>query len=260
MSDALVGWSGFVGQTLLRQRSFDLQYRSTDIAGIRGREVDLLVCAGAPAAKWIADRDPAADLAKLEALAGHLDRVQAQRVVLISTVDVFADSRGADETRDADAVAPTPYGRNRRWLERWTAERFAQSLIVRLPGLVGPGLRKNAVFDLRNDNNLAAVDARGVYQFYPMVNLWADIRAALAAGLDLVHLTAEPVSVAEVAREGFGRDFDNEVADRTPAAYDLRSRHAALFGGQGAYQYSKRESLLAIRAYAQSEPPSKPLA
>lgn len=260
MTDILVGWSGYVGQTLLRQRGFDLQYRSTDIEGIRGREADLVVCAGAPAAKWIADRDPEADRAKLEALAGHLDQVRARRVVLISTVDVFADSRGADEDSDPDAAEPGPYGRNRRWLERWTAERFPGALIVRLPGLVGPGLRKNAVFDLRNDNNLAAIDARGVYQFYPMVNLWSDIRTALGAGLELVHLTAEPVSVAEVAREGFGRAFDNEVAGRMPAAYDLRTRHAPLFGGQGAYQYSKRESLMAIRAYAQSEPPSKPLA
>jgi dTDP-4-dehydrorhamnose reductase len=260
VTDALVGWSGYVGQTLLRQRSFDLQYRSTDIEGIRDQEVDLLVCAGAPAQKWIADREPEADRAKLEALARHLDQVRARRVVLISTVDVFADSRGADEASDPDAVEPGPYGRNRRWLERRVAERFPGALIVRLPGLVGPGLRKNAVFDLRNDNNLAAIDARAVYQFYPMVSLWADIRAALEAGLDLVHLTAEPVSVADVAREGFGRDFENEVVGRTPAAYDLRTRHAALFGGQGAYQYSRRESLMAIRAYAQSEPRSKALA
>ena len=93
-----------------------------------------------------------------------------------------------------------------------------------------------------------------------MVNLWADLRAAIGAGLGLVHLTAEPLSVAEVAREGFGRDFDNIVEGRTPAAYGLRTRHAALFGGTGAYQYSRRESLMAIRAYAQSEPPSKPMA
>ena len=31
---------------------------------------------------------------------------------------------------------------------------------------------------------------------------------------------------------------------------------AALFGGCGRYQYSRRETLLAIRAYAQSEPRS----
>ena len=260
MTDALVGWSGFVGQTLLRQRGFDLKYRSTDIEDIRGREVDLLICAGAPAQKWIADREPDADRARLEGLASHLDQVRARRFVLISTVDVFADSRGMDEDCDPDAWAPGPYGRNRRWLERWAADRFNNALIVRLPGLVGPGLRKNAVFDLRNDNNLSAIDARGVYQFYPMVNLWADLQTALAADMRVLHLTAHPVSVAEVAREGFGRTFENQIEGREPATYDLRTRHAALFGGAGAYQYARRDSLMAIRAYAQSEPASRPMA
>jgi dTDP-4-dehydrorhamnose reductase len=260
MTDALVGWSGFVGQSLLRQRGFDLQYRSTDIDGIHGQDLDLLICAGAPAQKWIADREPEADRAKLEALAANLEQVRARRFVLISTVDVFADSREADEETDPEAQAPSAYGANRRWLERWAAERFPEALIVRLPGLVGPGLRKNAIFDLRNDNNLSAIDCRGVYQFYPMVNLWADLQTALAADLRLLHLTAEPVSLGEVAELGFGRPFDNRVEGRTPAAYDFQTRHAALFGGVGAYQYSKRESLMAIRAYAQSEPAGKPFA
>ena len=256
--DGLIGHTGYVGQTLLRQRAFDRLYRSTDIATIRGEEFRLLVVSGAPAAKWIADREPEADRAKLSGLADNLDHVRAERVVLISTVDVFADSRGRDET--SAPTASGPYGRNRLWLEGRVRERFPDALVVRLPGLVGPGLRKNAVFDLRNDNNLAAIDSRGVFQFYPMVNLWADLQVAMTHALDLLHLTAEPLSVAEVAREGFGRDFENRVEGRSPAVYDLRSRHAALFGGEAGYQYDRRASLMAIRAYAQSEPASRPLA
>jgi hypothetical protein len=121
-----------------------------------------------------------------------------------------------------------------------------------LPGLVGPGLRKNVIFDFLNNNNLDAIDSRGVFQFYPMVNLWYDIQTALQARLALVHLTAEPISVAEVARAGFGRAFEHSLPN-PPARYDFQSKHAALFGGSGAYQYSKRETLQAIRAYAQSE-------
>ena len=258
--DGLIGHSGYVGQTLLRQRSFDRRYRSTDIASIRGESFELLVVSGAPAAKWVADRDPAADLARLEGLASHLDEVAARRVILVSTVDVFADSRGADEEADPTLAPTSAYGRNRLWLEGRVRRRFPSALVVRLPGLVGPGLRKNAIFDLRNDNNLATIDSRSVYQFYPMVNFWHDLQTALAAGLSLVHLTAAPVSVEEVARDGFGRDFRNTVEGRVPASYDFKSRHAALFGGRGAYQYDRRESLIAIRAYAQSEPPSRPLA
>jgi hypothetical protein len=109
------------------------------------------------------------------------------------------------------------------------------------------------IFDFLNDNNLQAIDSRGAFQFYPMVNLWYDIRIALQRGLKLVHLTAAPVLVSDVARLGFNRPFHRENPS-PPVRYDMRTRHAELFGGAGDYQYSCRESLQAIRAYAQSEP------
>jgi len=71
--------------------------------------------------------------------------------------------------------------------------------------------------------------------------------------LKLVHLTAEPISVADVSQLGFGKPFSQPTAN--PAAvYDMRTRHASIFGGKGHYQYSQRETIQAIRAYAQSEP------
>lgn len=256
---ALIGHTGFVGQSLKRQTTFDACYASGDIGTIAGQTFDLLVCSAAPAKKWIADREPEADLANIEMLAGHLKTATAKQIVLISTVDVFADCRGCDESSPVDEAGLSAYGRNRLWLERFVADNFDHVLIVRLVGLVGPGLRKNALFDLHNDNALQNIDARGRFQFYPMVNLWNDLTTARVHGLSLVHFVAEPVTVAEAAEHSFGRPFDNEL-DRPPADYDLRTRHAALFGGHGDYLYSARESLLAISAYAQSEPHSQPVA
>ncbi|NTV10591.1 MAG: NAD(P)-dependent oxidoreductase [Zoogloea sp.] len=253
LPDALIGYTGFVGSTLGRQRTFDVGYRSTDIQEIRGKSFDLVVCAGAPAQKWIANRDPAGDRQKIGDLIAHLDTIECKTFVLISTVDVFLRPIGVDEDTPVEETGLHAYGLHRRELEKFVARRFPNHLIVRLPGLVGPGLRKNVIFDFLNSNNLHAIDSRGVFQFYPMVNLWYDIRTALDAGLRLVHLTAEPVSVSDVSSLGFGKPFSNEPA--TPAAtYDMRTRHAALFGASGDYQYSRRETLQAVRAYAQSEP------
>ena len=88
-----------------------------------------------------------------------------------------------------------------------------------------------------------------------MVNLWADIETALSAGLKLVHLTAEPISVSEVANQGFGRIFENHLSN-SPAMYDMRTCYANIFGASGLYQYSSRETIQAVRAYAQSELPT----
>lgn len=251
MSTALIGHSGFVGSTLHRQTTFDGLYRSTDIANIEGREYDLAVCAGAPAQKWRANADPESDAATIDSLMRHLAKMTCRTLVLISTVDVFRDPRGVDEQTTVDRQGLHAYGLNRRRLEEFVSERFERSLIVRLPGLVGPGLRKNVIFDLLHDNNLESVDSRGVFQFYPMVNLWWDIEAALTAGLDLVHLTAAPVSVRTIAERGFGRSFDRRL-DEPVAEYDFRTVHSETFGSSGRYQYSEHDTLMAVRAYAQS--------
>ena len=253
---ALIGYTGFVGSTLLKQASFEDLYRSTNIQDIDNKTFDTVVCAGAPAQKWLANKDPEDDLQKIERLISHLKTIQCKTFVLISTVDVFKSPLNIDEETPAQEDGLHPYGLHRHLLEKFVASHFENALIVRLPGLVGPGLRKNVIFDLLNNNNLDVVDSRGVFQFYPMVNLWADIQVALQKNLKLVHLTAEPIAVHDIASKGFGINFNNEKAT-PPAQYNMKTRHADLYGKSGGYQYSKTETCLAIRAYAQSEPKTK---
>ena len=253
MTNTLIGFTGFVGTTLCKQALFKSLYRSTNIQDIKGETFNSVVCAAAPAQKWIANREPLADRQNIENLIEHLKTVTCKKFILISTVDVFKSPIGVDEDTPVDEKGLHAYGLHRRLLEKFVESHFSSHLIVRLPGLVGPGLRKNIIFDFLNDNNLQAIDSRGVFQFYPMVNLWWDIQTALRNGLMLVHLTAEPISVAEVSEQGFGKPFDQPQVNM-PATYDLRTRHAAIFGGCGDYQYSRRETIQAVRAYAQSEP------
>lgn len=253
MTNALIGYSGFVGSTLLKQAHFSALFRSTNIHEIENREFNIAVCAGAPAQKWIANRDPADDRKKIDSLINHLRTIKCKKFILISTVDVFKEPIGVDESTPVDESGLHAYGFHRRLLEKFVEQHFKSHLIVRLPGLVGPGLRKNVIFDFLNNNNLHSIESRGMFQFYPMINLWYDIQRALEAGLSLVHLTAEPLSVADVSLQGFGRPFTQTLANQ-PARYDMQTRHAQIFGSLGQYQYSAREAIQAIRAYAQSEP------
>lgn len=253
MENALIGFSGFVGSTLLKQAHFSALFRSTNIREIENGEFDVVVCAGAPAQKWIANRDPADDRKKIDSLIDYLRTIKCKTFILISTVDVFKEPIGVDESTPVDESGLHAYGLHRRLLEKFVEQYFPSYLIVRLPGLVGPGLRKNVIFDFLNNNNLHAIESRGVFQFYPMTNLWYDVQIALKAGLSLVHLTTEPISVADVSLQGFGRLFI-QTLENPPARYDMQTRHAQIFGSLGPYQYSARETIQAIRAYAQSEP------
>ncbi|WP_312916313.1 pyridine nucleotide transhydrogenase [Stutzerimonas kunmingensis] len=252
MANALIGCSGYVGNTLLKQANFDAFYRSTNIQDIEGQQFDVVVCAGAPAQKWIANSKPEDDRKKIEALIEHLRTIKCKTFILISTVDVFKSPVDVDESTQVDESGLHAYGLHRRLLEKFVEGQFLNHLIVRLPGLVGPRLRKNVIFDFLHDNNLHAIESRGEFQFYPMVNLWYDIQTALKANLRLIHLTAAPISVAEVALKGFGKTFTQELAN-PPARYNMQTCHADIFGAKGRYQYNVRETIQAIRAYAQSE-------
>ncbi|MCX8956421.1 NAD-dependent epimerase/dehydratase family protein [Erwinia psidii] len=251
--DALIGFTGFVGATLLKQKTFQALYRSTNIADICGQSFDTVVCAGAPGQKWLANKQPENDRACIDLLIEKIKTVKCKQFILISTVDVFKNPENIDEHSPVDEEQLQPYGLHRRELEKFVAAHFDQSLIVRLPGLVGPGLRKNIIFDFHHNNNIGNIDCRGTFQFYPMINLWYDIEIALKNKIELLHLTAEPLSVAEIAKAGFGMDCTTQLSGK-PANYNMQSRYARLFSEKnGNYQYSKRETLMAVRAYAQSE-------
>src|SRR5205823_13274352 len=102
------------------------------------------------AEKWIANAKPETDRESIAGLVRCLERVTAKRFVLISTVDVFPTPSGVDEESTVPA-SPQAYGRNRRWLEEEIDKRFG-ALVVRLAAMYGPGLKKNTIFDLLNDN------------------------------------------------------------------------------------------------------------
>lgn len=250
-SSALIGYTGFVGSNLLRQRSFDACFNSSNIEQIRGRSFDLVVCCGARAEKWKANADPERDLDHIERLTRALTQVEARRVVLISTVDVFMSPIDVDEESPTPTAGLHPYGRHRRRLEQIVAGRF-DALIVRLAGLYGPGLKKNVIYDFLHNNELYKIDSRGVFQYYDVLRLWQDAERALENELPLVHLPTEPVSVADVARFGFGMDFKNEVA-ATPARYDVRTRYADIFGGSSLYIEKRTETLAGIAAFVATE-------
>lgn len=251
MAQALIGFSGFVGGNLDRQASFSERYNSKNIDDIAGRRFDLVVSAGAPAVKWLANQEPEKDRAAIQRLREALDRIETRRFILISSVDVYAQPVGVDEDTAIDPATLQPYGRHRIELEQFVARRFPGALIVRLPGLFGRGLKKNAIYDLLNDNCLHLVHQDGVFQFYNLEHLWQDIQIAERGGLRSVNFATEPVSVAEMSTQAFGKRFENHLPAPAPR-YDFHTKHAQLWGKSGPYLADKHQVLNEIRSFVES--------
>lgn len=133
----------------MAKHNFTAVCHSSDVAAQYGTRPSLCVYAGVPAAMFLANADPEADLAVMAAARQNLQKIAPQEVVLISSIAVYADSRGKDEDDEPDTENLSAYGRNRLQLEQWVREDFPDALIVRLPALYGRGLKKNFLYDLR---------------------------------------------------------------------------------------------------------------
>ena len=249
MATALIGDTGFVGGAIARSWRADDTFNSTTIESIAGRQYDLVVSAGAYAEKWRINQDPGPDERNVHRLVELLEQVHIARLVLISTVDVFPNPVAVDERSDVPPSAP-PYGRHRLWLEEALRKRF-KTLIVRLPALYGPGLKKNALFDLIHHHQLDRLNGASQYQFYAVDRLWNDITTALDRGLETVHLVTEPIGLVEIARDVFGMPLPL-VADAA-VRYDVRTAFAPLFGGRPPYLESASDVLDGIRQFVDRE-------
>ena len=146
--DLLVGSTGFVGENILREHEFYATCHSTDVEIQFGSMPDLCVYAGIPAAMFLANSNPSADLDVMKNARENIRKIKAKRIVLISSVAVYSNSKGKDEASPISEEDLPPYGKNRLQLEKWVREDFDNVLIVRLPALYGIGLKKNFLYDI----------------------------------------------------------------------------------------------------------------
>ncbi len=250
---ALIGHTGFVGSNLARAASFDAGFNSTTIDTIRGQHFDLAICAGVSAVKWQANKNPDADRAGIARLTSALAEADIAELVLISTIDVYPDpASGADEATPINPAANHPYGRHRREFELWCQDHFPKVRIIRLPALFGPGLRKNALYDLLHGHMLANINPAGVFQWYPLERLHSDIATARAAGLGVVNLFPEPLAMSRIIAAAFPAAPVGPPTQPAPR-YDLHTRHGARFGGDNRYIMPADAVLAALLRFVAAE-------
>lgn len=249
MKVGIVGHSGLVGSYLEKIFPESFRFNSKNIHEVRGQSFDLLFLSTLPAEKWKANKFPKSDLEVVRSVSNHLKSVSSEKTLLVSTVDVFTNPTGVyehDIPSDSDTIG---YGANRLEFERFVVGNFGDSWIVRFPGLVGEGLKKNVVYDLRHGKTVSEVPRNSQFQFYPLNRIANDIQKVLRSDPGLFHLVSEPLSLETIANflhinvNVFG------LASSIAPKYEVRSSKTSLWGTPGNFQVSKEESLSAIGRY-----------
>ena len=148
INDLLVGSTGFVGGNINKYHSFSGKCHSVNVHEFYGTRPKLCVYAGVPAAMYIANRDPDADLQIMINARENIRKIAPERIVLISSVAVYSNQKKVDENTPIVFDGLSAYGRNRLQLEKWIREDRPDAHIIRLPAIYGEGLKKNFLFDL----------------------------------------------------------------------------------------------------------------
>ncbi|MCX6815389.1 MAG: SDR family oxidoreductase [Candidatus Aenigmarchaeota archaeon] len=168
----LLGHRGFVGSAIAKY----LGKNNVDFTGIdrenynsfAGKKCDIFINAGGSSKKRLADQDPKKDfeLNVLSTLNTVLD-FKFKKYILVSSVEVYNDVFNPINNKEDKEIDPNKlsnYGFSKWLCEQIVKKNCKNWLIFRLGGMVGSGIKKNAIFDLMNSGSLF-VSPKSEYQY-----------------------------------------------------------------------------------------------
>lgn len=171
----LIGNTGLVGTTLQETIKFDYLFNSKNIHTFidhNFNDCDLyLSCL--PATKWMVNKDVVSDLNNINDIIKILSKFNYNRIILISTIDVYNDSPiNVDEDYNPN-FSNLSYGSNRLLFEKFIMNylSYRDLKIFRLPALFNKHIKKNVIYDLINDNNVNLINPNSKYQWYNLDDL-----------------------------------------------------------------------------------------
>lgn len=158
----ILGGDGFVGSAyvrLLARLDQPLAVINRDnYAQFVGRRCDLLINANGNSKKFMAGRDPMWEFdASTRSVVQALEDFPSETYIQLSTGDVYPRQDSPDLTREdlaIDLASISRYGLHKLLAEYAVRAVHPRHLIFRMGGFVGPGLKKNAIFDLLHDQPL----------------------------------------------------------------------------------------------------------
>lgn len=243
MPNALIGFTGFIGQNLAKQLEFSYFYNSKNIHEIEGKEFDLIVSCGNSSTRWLVNQKPEADFLNILSFLEIIKTVKVKKFILISTIDVYETPVDVNENTVISTLNKNKYGENRYFLEKKIKHIFPSSLIIRLPIIYGFNFKKNFIFDALNNNETYKINENAIVQVYNVAYLGKDITYFDKNGYQLVNLATEPILIKEIYKDVFNINLNNNI--NTSSKYDMSTIH----NGKLKYFYNKAEILADLKVF-----------
>jgi hypothetical protein len=223
MNTALIGSNGTIGSSILNNMPFTHVYNSDNISEMSNNNFELVVVAGPGGNRLTVNKDPESDLRNVSTIIEAILKTSIERLVLISTVDTIA-------------YPNTSYGWHRLQLENFVKIHCNKYHILRLSTLVGKNIKKNVLFDLKNNLFIDKIDPAAVVQWCPLDTLHNEIDYVINNNIEELNLVSEPISNQEIIQEFF------------PAVTATSKTESKQYNIQP-YRYTRKEIYTAIGNY-----------
>lgn len=242
MKTLIIGHRGFVGSNLSRKFPGAYGAGRQEIGELAGQPFGDIYCAAPQAKKWWANQNPEQDRLEVDTLIKACQKLACTgSFILFSTVDVYDPPVGVDE-RCKPSEESHPYGRHRFMLEQSILDLFGnQARIIRLPALVGHGLKKNVIFDLLYNNNVEQINPNSSFQWFNLDYLPSIIyRVKDLDNGQILNVASEPLATGLILDTWFADVKERLNWDAAPIGYDVRT----VYGQESSpYLYSAEDAL-----------------
>jgi hypothetical protein len=247
----LIGNTGLVGTTLKKSTSFDFEFNSSNIHEYIDKVPDgcNLFLACLPGTKWLVNKNVKKDLDNIQSIFSIISTKKYNNINLISTIDVYCDSSLKSNEKTIPTVKSLSYGTNRYLFERMINQLldYEDLMIFRLPALFSKDFKKNALYDLLNNNNVEKVNINSVYQWYNLDYLYGDIlfyQEHKNTNQFKFNLFSQGVRTKKIVEELFPEHLNKVQKDVFAVNYDFCTEL-----DKSGYLYTEEESFQQIKEF-----------
>lgn len=233
----IIGAKGFIGSAILaeaKRLGMDVTAVSREnYESFKGASADLLVNAGGNSRKFIDDQDPARGYElSVTSVMRLLQDFKAKKFIHLSSGAIYPDEGNPANNREDTGLKPgqmTRYGFH-KWLAEQLVRHYAPDhLIIRMGGFVGPGLKKNAIYDLLSGGDLFVhPDSRFQYMdTRDLARLVFELAGGQTGEERILNLSSKGTISVREAADLAGREITAESLTRPVVRAELNVDKAA---------------------------------
>ena len=195
----VIGASGFIGTNFMDNFPAAVPISREHLESSQVIELDTLVIAAPGARKYEINQNPEVDRENIIRLLEQITRsIRTRRITLFSTIDVYKLPIEVNE--DSEIRTDLSYGGNRALFEIEIRNLAPVVNIRRLPGLFGPGLKKNLIFDLINNrqDQLSNYSSESIFQY---IHIDEAIKLGVEESLEqheILNVVTPPIKVSDI--------------------------------------------------------------